>query len=61
MFSIEIEADSDGELMLTFPDELMDALNWQPGDTVTWEDNEDGTWTLTKKKTIKPEDNDNEY
>jgi len=50
MFSIEIEADSDGELMLTFPDELMDALNWQPGETVTWEDNEDGTWTLTKRK-----------
>ena len=50
MFTIEVEADSDGELLLEFPDELMDAVNWQPGDTITWIDNEDGTWTLTKEK-----------
>lgn len=49
MFTIEVEADSDGELMLTFPDELMDALDWQPGETVVWEDNEDGSWTITKR------------
>jgi hypothetical protein len=61
MFSIEIEADENGELMLEFPDELMEALDWQPGDTITWKENKNGSWTLRKKKTIKPEDNDNEY
>ena len=61
MFSIEIEADENGELMLEFPDELMDALDWQPGDTITWKENKNWSWTLRKKKTIKPEDNDNEY
>ena len=51
MYTIEVEADSNGELMLEFPDELMDALNWQAGETVTWTDNEDGSWTITKEKT----------
>jgi len=44
-----VEADSDGELYLVFPDELMDAMQWNEGDTLVWNDNEDGTWTLTKK------------
>jgi len=61
MFSIEIEADENGELMLEFPDELMEALDWQPGDTISWKENKNGSWTLRKKKKIKPEDNDNEY
>ena len=61
MFSIEIEADENGELMLEFPDELMEALDWQPGDTISWKENKNGSWTLRKKKIIKPEDNDNEY
>jgi hypothetical protein len=61
MFSIEIEADENGELMLEFPDELMEALDWQPGDTITWKEEKDGSWTLQKKETINPEDNDNEY
>ena len=51
MYTIEVEADEDGELMLDFPDELMDALNWQPGDTIIWTENEDGTWNITKEKT----------
>lgn len=50
MYTLTVEADSDGELMLQFPDELMDALNWQPGETLVWEDNQDGTWTITKEK-----------
>ena len=50
MFTIEVEADSSGELMLEFPDELMDELDWQPGETVYWIDNEDGSWTITKEK-----------
>jgi bifunctional DNA-binding transcriptional regulator/antitoxin component of YhaV-PrlF toxin-antitoxin module len=39
----------DDEGVLTFPDELMDQLDWQPGDTLVWIDNEDGSFTLKKE------------
>ena len=37
-----------GEFMLDLGNDLVDQLGWQIGDTVTWTDNQDGTWTLTK-------------
>jgi bifunctional DNA-binding transcriptional regulator/antitoxin component of YhaV-PrlF toxin-antitoxin module len=43
-----VEKDEDGELLLTFPDELMDAMDWKLGDVLEWIDNEDGTWTIQK-------------
>lgn len=47
-YSVPIIEDEDGELMIEFPDELMEAVNWNIGDTILWTDNEDGTWVLTK-------------
>jgi bifunctional DNA-binding transcriptional regulator/antitoxin component of YhaV-PrlF toxin-antitoxin module len=41
-----VPVDSDG--VLTFPDELMDALAWEAGDTLEWIDNKDGSFTLKK-------------
>jgi bifunctional DNA-binding transcriptional regulator/antitoxin component of YhaV-PrlF toxin-antitoxin module len=38
----------DGDGILTFPDELMDALDWKAGDTLEWIDNKDGSFTLKK-------------
>ena len=49
MFTMEVETDSDGELILTFPDELLEALDWQPGDWLTWVENKNGTWTIVKE------------
>ena len=37
-----------GEFMLDLGDDLVNQLGWKIGDTVTWIDNKDGTWTLTK-------------
>jgi len=48
-YIIPIEEDDDGELLITFPDELMEKMNWQVGDTIEWIDNENGSWTLKKK------------
>ena len=31
-----------------FPDDLTELLGWQVGDELTWEFNEDGTFTLSK-------------
>lgn len=41
-----VPVDEDG--ILTFPDELMDALDWKEGDTLEWIDNKDGSFTLKK-------------
>ena len=40
-----------GEFMLDLGNDLVNQLGWQIGDTVTWTDNQDGTWTLTKTTT----------
>jgi len=37
-----------GEFMLDLGQDLVDQLGWKIGDTVTWRDNQDGTWTLTR-------------
>ena len=36
-------------LILPLSDELCDELGWTVGDTINWQDNGDGTFTLTKK------------
>jgi bifunctional DNA-binding transcriptional regulator/antitoxin component of YhaV-PrlF toxin-antitoxin module len=45
---IPITLDDDGELMITFPDELMDSLNWKAGDVVEWIDGGNGEWIVRK-------------
>lgn len=42
------DPDHPGELLLDLGEEICEKLGWQPGDTVQWIDNKDGTWTLKK-------------
>jgi hypothetical protein len=45
-----VEDDQDPEqLLLDLGTELCDQLGWSVGDTLTWTDNQDGSWTLTKQ------------
>jgi NTP pyrophosphatase (non-canonical NTP hydrolase) len=37
------------EGILTFPPDLMAKAGWAEGDVLSWGDNGDGSWTLTKK------------
>lgn len=37
-----------GELLLDLGKELCKQLGWRPGDTLEWQENKDGTWTLKK-------------
>ena len=60
-YKLEVTADSNGELVLEFPDELMDNVGWQGGDTLLWQQQENGDWLISKKETTISEDNDNEY
>lgn len=45
---VTIEQDEDGELILPLSDEVLSELGWKIGDTLNWQDNLDGTFTVTK-------------
>jgi hypothetical protein len=50
-WTIIVEEDPEtGELMLPFSDEMLSEVGWKTGDTLTWTDNKNGSWTLSKKE-----------
>ena len=49
ILAVEGDPDNPENLMLSFPDDLLKSTGWQPGDTLTWIDNKDGTWSISKK------------
>jgi hypothetical protein len=42
------DPDDPGNLVLDLGHELCEQLGWKPGDTLSWIDNQDGTFTLRK-------------
>jgi hypothetical protein len=49
-WTLTIEEDPDTkELVLPFTDEILETVGWKSGDTIVWKNNNNGTWTLTKK------------
>ena len=48
-YVLPIEQEGD-DLILTFPDALMESLQWEIGDQVIWTQNENESWTLSKVK-----------
>lgn len=51
-YTVTLEEDPDtGDLMIPFTPELMAQLGWKEGDNIKWEDNGDGSFTLSKKDT----------
>ena len=53
-YTITLEEDPEtGELVLPFTDEILNELGWKEGDVLEWVDNEDGSWSLVKKKQKK--------
>lgn len=47
-FICPVVADSDGELLLEFPDDLMEAVGWNVGDVLVWEPRPNGEWLLKR-------------
>lgn len=45
---VEEADDGSGDLVLPFPEDLMQIQGWVEGDTLEWIDNKDGSWTLKK-------------
>jgi hypothetical protein len=50
---VKLEQDENGDLVLPLSDELLQSVGWRIGDTVVWKDNEDGSWTMSKKPKTK--------
>jgi nitrous oxide reductase accessory protein NosL len=38
------------DLILQFPDDLLEQAGWKEGDTLEWTDNKDGSYSLKKKE-----------
>jgi len=52
---LTLEEDPDtGDLIMPLPDEILASQNWQVGDTLTWNVDDDGQCTLTKDTKSKP-------
>ena len=54
---VEEADDGSGDLVLPFPDDLLESAGWKEGDTLEWIDNKDGTWILKKKDDHGTDDN----
>ena len=50
---VKLEQDENGDLILPLSDKLLQSVGWKIGDTVVWKDNEDGSWSMSKKPTTK--------
>ena len=50
-WTITLEEDPEtGEIILPFPEDLLEQAGWKEGDTLEWTDNGDGSWSITKSK-----------
>ena len=54
---VEEADDGSGDLVLPFPDDLLESAGWKEGDALEWIDNKDGTWILKKKDDHGTDDN----
>jgi len=50
---VKLEQDENGDVILPLSDELCESVGWQIGDTIVWNDNGDGSWTMSKKPKTK--------
>ena len=51
-WTLTVEEDpKTGDAILQFPPDMLAIVGWNEGDILEWEDNNDGSWSLTKKNT----------
>lgn len=49
-WTLDVDEDpGTGDAILNLPPDLLEAVGWVEGDVLNWEDNKNGSWTLTKK------------
>jgi len=48
-WTVNVEEDPDtGDLLLPFPEDMLESMGWQEGDTLSWNIDENNNITLTK-------------
>jgi hypothetical protein len=55
---VHVEQDpATGDLVLPLPEDLLALQGWKTGDTLSWDEGQDGAWILSKKETeVKTKD-----
>jgi hypothetical protein len=48
--TLEEAEDGSGDLVMPLPQDLLDSQGWKEGDTLNWEESDNGSWTLSKAK-----------
>jgi len=48
-FTVKLEEDEHGNLVMPIPTELLGQMGWDEGDTLLWEESFNGSYTLRKK------------
>ena len=46
---VTLDQDENGDLLLPLSEEVLKSVGWKVGDIIIWNENKDGTFTLTKK------------
>jgi hypothetical protein len=46
--TLEEADDGSGDLVLLFPQDMLDEVGWNTGDNLKWLDRGDGTWEIKK-------------
>jgi hypothetical protein len=49
LMSVQLEEDTDGNLVLPLPIELLNQMGWDIGDDLIWEEAHNDTYTIRKK------------
>lgn len=49
-YVVTLEQDENGDLLLPFPDELLNQMHWSEGTELEWKVNDDGSVEITEKK-----------
>lgn len=47
-----VQENKDGEFFIELNDEILEGTGWEIGDDLVWEDNKDGSWTLSKSDKV---------
>jgi hypothetical protein len=48
---VQLTEDEHGNLIMPLPEDALQQMGWKVGDTLQWKDNENGSFTLSKKIT----------
>lgn len=50
---LEVQEDPEtGDCILEFPPELLEQAGWKEGDTLVWQEMDNGAWSLSKKDVV---------